>query len=158
MGPDQHRPGKPDLEALDAAATQWRRFPQLPTVHRFLRAQLDSQVDPGAYRVLRAVERTERAAPTVGDIAEALDVDASTASRLIDRAVSEQLIERRPDEHDRRRTHVHLTEQGVARLGELREARLSLWRALTDDWPREDVVALAALLERTYEAARGLQA
>jgi DNA-binding MarR family transcriptional regulator len=58
-------------------------------------------------------------APTIGDLAERLCIRHHSAVELVDRLTGAGLIERRHDEHDRRRVFMKLTplaEQQLARL------------------------------------------
>ena len=51
---------------------------------------------------------------TVGELASRLRLDDSTLSRTIEGLVRKELLERRPDERDRRAVRVHLTPAGSA--------------------------------------------
>lgn len=70
---------------------------------------------------------------TVGDLAEALDVHPSTATRLCDRLERKGLVRRRPGvASDRRETTVTLTAQGRRLVGRVTDRR------------RRDLAAIAA--------------
>ena len=56
---------------------------------------------------------------TMGEVAERVAVPGATATRLIDRLVSEALAHRRPDPLDRRKVLVYLTEAGRLRLDQV---------------------------------------
>lgn len=72
-----------------------------------------------------------------GDLARHLGVTSAAASGIVDRLVARGHVERRPDEHDGRRTRVVLTDSGRSEvLGHLMPmfAELdALDRSLTDD-------------------------
>lgn len=140
------------LDQLDAAIVRLRRFWQRPGVKEFFREHLDPDHDAGVYRTLRAVEQASPRHACVGDVAEYLDVDQSTASRVIDGAVAAGYVERSVSDEDRRRSVLTLTDEGWAVLGQLRETRLALLGELTDGWAAADVDALATLLGRLDEA------
>ena len=62
------------------------------------------------------------------DLAEALDIEPISLCRMVDRLAEAKLVERRPDEEDRRAWRIHLTEGAVpivADLGALADAFLA---------------------------------
>lgn len=72
---------------------------------------------------------------TVGDLAEALDIHPSTATRLCDRLVRKRLVRRQPGvSRDRRETPVSLTASGRRLVGRVTDRR------------RQDIAAIAATL------------
>ena len=78
---------------------------------------------------------TGAAALTVGDMAEALDVHPSTATRLCDRLDRKALIRRRPGvSPDRRETTLTLTAKGRRLVGRVTDRR------------RRDLAAIAAAM------------
>jgi len=86
-------------------------------------------------------------AVTVGDLAEALDVHPSTATRLCDRLERKRLIRRRPGAAaDRRETTVGLTAQGRRLVTRVTDRR------------RRDIAAIAAAMssEDRAVAIKGL--
>ena len=93
------------------------------------------------------VEACARAAgpASVGDVARFADVEHSTASRLVERAVRAGFVERAVCG---RRAALHLTAEGRA-LRERAVAFRTAWlTGMLDDWPAADVVAFARLLGR----------
>jgi DNA-binding MarR family transcriptional regulator len=80
---------------------------------------------------------TRPTAVTVGDLAEALDVHPSTATRLCDRLERKRLIRRRPGvASDRRETAVALTAAGRRLVARVTDRR------------RRDIAAIAAAMTR----------
>lgn len=78
---------------------------------RLLRRLIDRQVAP--YQITRAkwlvlgiLDRENGVAQNV--LAERLELDKSTVTRLIDRMERRGLVERRPDAHDRRISRIYL--------------------------------------------------
>jgi DNA-binding MarR family transcriptional regulator len=140
------QPDPPALDALDDVLVDVRRVLQRPGYRRRLVAALDDPLELGTLRTLRAVERLGPAAPCVGDVADVLVVDPSTASRTIDRAVAAGLLARSPSEHDRRRTRLSLTAEGRAVLDRVTAARRDLLAEVTADWDPADIARLTALL------------
>jgi DNA-binding MarR family transcriptional regulator len=145
--PSAHRHA-PELDALDEALLEIRRLVRRPGYRQRFLDSLHTTTDVGTVRVLRAVERAGDAAPCVGDVAERLDVDPSTASRLIDQQVSAGYLARARSPHDRRRTNLELTEAGRDLLTEATEVRRDLLAEVTRDWDRAEVTTLVSLLDR----------
>jgi DNA-binding MarR family transcriptional regulator len=136
------------LDALDEALVSVRRHTQRPGYRRRLLAALGEPVDLGTLRAVRAVGRLADDVPSVGDVAELLMIDASTASRLLDRAVCAGYVARTPAPHDRRRSQLALTEAGVALLDKADAARRRVLSAVTEHWDPDDLDALSTLLAR----------
>lgn len=143
------------LGELDAALLGLRRFWSRPEVKQYYADRLRSDVQAGDYRTLRAIERAAER-PSVGDVAAELRVDASTASRMINRVVKAGLCERTPSQEDARRTNLELTEAGRETLLELNRVRVAFLRELTGDWAAEEIATLAAMLRRLETALTGL--
>jgi DNA-binding MarR family transcriptional regulator len=70
------------------------------------------------WRVLKLLERQEGV--NQGRIAEMLEVEPITLSRMIDRLQESGLVERRPDPKDRRAWQLYLTEQAAPVLAQLK--------------------------------------
>lgn len=101
-------------------------------------------VDMSSVLVVEACARSAGPA-SVGDVARFADVEHSTASRLVERAVRAGYVER---EADGRRAALHLTAGGRA-LRERAVAFRTAWLTdVLDDWPEADVTAFARLLGR----------
>jgi DNA-binding MarR family transcriptional regulator len=84
----------------------------------------------------------------LGQLAEGLDVTVSTTSRLVDRLVAADLVERRPSPRTRREIELRVSPGGTALLDRYDDLRLEALRAGLDRLPddrRDDVVS--ALLE-----------
>ncbi len=90
------------------------------------------------------------------DLATSLALDGSTVARLLDSLQAAALIERREDEEDRRAKTIRLTPEGVALVARVetisREVRLAAIR----DIPEEDLVRIAASLDRICDALAAL--
>lgn len=67
-------------------------------------------ITPAQCHLLLAVE--EAIDPSIGEIAAALELDASTLSRTVDSLVKTELLSRREDPANRRRQLIALTEAG----------------------------------------------
>jgi DNA-binding MarR family transcriptional regulator len=138
-----------DLERLDAALGRIRRLWDRPEVKQWFQARLDLEsVDASVYRTLRAVGQVAGSDPSVNGVAGVLRVDASTASRFVERAVGAGFVSRSVAPDDRRRSALELTAAGHERLLVLRDVRVRFLADLTEAWPDDDVVALTGLLDR----------
>jgi DNA-binding MarR family transcriptional regulator len=142
------RANVPHLDELDAVLIDVRAMVQQPRYRRRLLSALGRDVDLGTVRVLRAVERAGGDGPCVGDVAEALAVDPSSASRLVERCVAEGLLTRRTHQQDRRRSRLGLTPSGRSVLDSASTVRRRLLADVTSGWSSEDVEQLVDLLSR----------
>jgi DNA-binding MarR family transcriptional regulator len=139
------------LELLDVALSRLRRIWGRPNLREVLIAHFGQAVEPGTIRTLRAIEGLVRPDLGMGEVAAALDVEPSTASRLVERLVEEGLVARTPCEADRRRVHLQLTGEGENFLARARAARMATYRQILRDWPARDIDRLSELLERLNE-------
>lgn len=96
--------------------------------------------------LLGVVER--RGPARVGEIAAALGVDASVASRQITQLTADGLLDRVLDERDGRSHLVRVTAAGAEALRGVRAALLGRWATALDDWTDAELAALAGQLRR----------
>jgi DNA-binding MarR family transcriptional regulator len=136
--------GDDRLDALDDALVEVRRVLQRPGYRRRITAGTGA-VELATLRLLRAVQRLP-GAPSIGDVAELLIIDPSTASRLVDRALAAGLLEKRACADDGRRARLHLTDQGDAVLAAATRQRRSVLAEVTGTWDPHDVEHLVGLL------------
>lgn len=104
-------------------------------------------VDMSSVLVVEACAR-ESGPVSVGHVARFADVEHSTASRLVDRAVRAGYVERSADG---RRAALRLTPTGRELRERAVEFRTTWLTTVLDDWPDADVADLARLLERFAE-------
>jgi DNA-binding MarR family transcriptional regulator len=141
--------------ALDAALLDLRRVWMHPRLLRWFASEVGTDVEIATLRTLRTIE-AGGSALGVSDLAAAMAVDASTASRLVEQAVAEGYVTRRSSERDRRRTELALTPEGERLLARSTEVRARLLGRATEDWDDADLLALADLLSRFQVDLRGL--
>lgn len=105
--------------------------------------------------VVRAVYRLCGEVPevTVGAVAEQLDVDPSTASRLVNDAIGAGFVEREESEVDARRARLLLSPRGLRVLQVVVRSRRTYLDELIADWDEADRELFAGLLTRFAEAA-----
>ena len=91
-------------------------------------------ITPGQYQLMVMIRGADAgAAPTVGDIADALKLRHHSAVELVDRAVAAGLIRRHPDPEDGRRQRLALTPAGEDMLGGLAAVHMEELRRLRED-------------------------
>ena len=139
-----------DLEALDEALVRLRR---LWTASRAsVVDELGRRVEMSSVLVVEACARTRATETSVGDVAVFLDVEPSTASRLVDRAARTGLVRRTASTVDARRSALVLTDAGRALRTRAVAARLGWLGGVLQDWPEDEVRALADALGRFADA------
>jgi DNA-binding MarR family transcriptional regulator len=89
----------------------------------------------------------------LADLAQALGVSPSTATRMCDRLVRKRLITRTRDEVDRREVDLALTNAGRILVDEVAHRRKSELRKLVADVPKEERDRLIHALRSVAEAA-----
>ena len=101
-------------------------------------------------RVLRAVEQREKAglSASVGEVAEYMAVEHSTASRTVANVVAAGLLAKTHDVEDQRRCVLTLTDAGRMALADVTERRREMVAETVADWPESDVDKLVDLLEQ----------
>jgi DNA-binding MarR family transcriptional regulator len=104
----------------------------------------------GQYTVL--VTLNERGPQGQRRLAELVAVDARNIVAVLDSLARKNLIERRPDDTDRRRRLVALTEEGTKLVHDLEDRAAQEQEAFLKPLGREDRAHLNQLLRRLYEA------
>ena len=137
------------LDELDDALVAVRHVLQRPAYRRRITAGTGA-VELATLRLLRAVQRWP-GAPSIGDVAEVLIIDPSTASRMVDRALAGGLLDKRACADDGRRARLHLTEQGDAVLAAATRQRRTVLAEVTADWDTDDLQRLVGLLGELLE-------
>lgn len=138
-----------DLVRLDAAILDLRRLTAVPVGSSSVRHGA-VRIEVSTVLVVDAVSRATEAGRqcSIGDVAVALQVVHSTASRLVDRAVRAGTVTRARALADPRRTVVALTCKGRRLQREAVRFRTGRLRDMLADWSVSDVATLARLLER----------
>ena len=156
--PTAGRPAGPSAAALgrlDESLIRLRRLLVKPALYRQAGPDTGCGADLSQVLVVDAVHRgqAEHAEVTVGVVAERLDVDHSTASRLVAGAIRAGYLTRATSARDARCAHLELTAEGRQLLERAAGFRMAYLHRLVEDWPAEDVQRLADLLARLAEAA-----
>jgi DNA-binding MarR family transcriptional regulator len=141
------------IEQLDRAFLRLRRMVNKPGAATLPLASVGRRIDLAKVMACQAIADAAEPpcggdVPTVKDVAVALDLEHSTASRLLGEAEVEGLVVRGTDPTDRRRTTLALTETGRMVLRESAMLRCGLIDELFAEWDPNDVETLATLLGR----------
>lgn len=78
-----------------------------------------SGLGPAQHQLLLAVRGHRDPTPSIGDIADMLEIKQHSATELVARAEANGLLERTPDPSDRRRIGVSLSSEGTSQLAAL---------------------------------------
>lgn len=165
-GPDdERRPGDPVVADIAAALFHLRRVWAKPDLMKRIRAQTSTGTDGRPLQisnlmVVNAVAaltdgEDEAAAGevTVGAVAERLEIDPSTASRLVGHAIDAGLLSRRPSPVDARRANLGLTEAGRRVKQVADRFRRAYLDELMTGWSAGERAEFARLLTRFADAA-----
>ncbi len=117
------------------------------------RAKRSALAGPVPIDQIRAAEvadavRSSPTTPSVGDIARALTLDPSQASRRVKAAIDAGLIVRTSLQHDGRVSGLQLTRKGQRTVEKMQRNREDLVGRAISTWPAEDRAQLALLLHR----------
>ena len=115
-------------------------------------ASVDEDVTLPQYRALVVLGQHGTQRPV--DLATALDVSPSTATRMCDRLVAKSLVDRDRVGDDRREVRVRLSDRGRALVDEVTRRRRAELAVLLAALPAERQEAIAAAL-RTFADAAG---
>ncbi|HEX3898201.1 MAG TPA: MarR family transcriptional regulator [Mycobacteriales bacterium] len=114
-------------------------------------ARVEDQVTLPQYRALVVLASRDRLRPI--DLADALDVSPSTATRMCDRLVRKELVERVHSDSDRREVVLRLSPDGRALVGEVTSARRRDLRRVVGRIAAEDQKRLIEALRVFNDAA-----
>ncbi|MGC5015294.1 MarR family winged helix-turn-helix transcriptional regulator [Streptosporangium sp. DT93] len=139
---------------IDVALFRLRRIWSRPLRAR-RSAESQRPVQMSNVMVVHAVHKLSLDAPevTVGAVAEQLDVDPSTASRLVNDAIGAGFVEREESAVDARRARLTLSERGRRVLEVVVRHRRTYLNGLMSDWDESEREVFARLLARFAEAA-----
>ncbi|MGL4177455.1 MAG: MarR family winged helix-turn-helix transcriptional regulator [Dermatophilaceae bacterium] len=135
-------PDGEDLDRIDHALLRLRRFVSAPASM----PHDGRRVEASTVLVVDAVLRL--GATTVSEVAAAVDVTHSTASRLVARAVAMRALTRRTSVTDPRAAELSVTAAGRDLHEAARRHRHGILIDLTEGWSDADRGTFAALLDR----------
>ncbi|WP_286966907.1 MULTISPECIES: MarR family winged helix-turn-helix transcriptional regulator [Arsenicicoccus] len=106
-------------------------------------------LDHGALPVLFAVADQAR---RVSDIATVCHTDVSTTSRYVTSLTRLGLVDKAPDEQDRRASVITITDLGRQTADTMRRERARLFAGILHDWDPADIDALTASLGKLVDS------
>jgi len=126
-------------------------------LHRLVRQYVDKEASRygttrAQWAVLSKLSRAEGLKQA--ELAELLDIQPISLTRLIDRLCDAGLIERRPDPHDRRANRLYLLPAAQPVLESLAERRTEIMRVALGDMPAAEAQRLVALLHTVKDNVR----
>lgn len=104
------------------------------------------------FMVLLALGHSEEVIMT--DLVENIHMAPPTATGVVDRLVSQELVERFRSDDDRRVVKVRLTEKGKTVLKEVKEKKLQLLEDDLKAFTSEECNILISLLEKLYNSVQ----
>src|SRR5581483_4487487 len=140
--------GRGPAALADELARSWRELASILAGRRLvasLGGSAGSQLTPTKLRALDLL--AEHGALRVGDLAQGMGVDETTATRLVDRLEAMGVAAREPDPLDRRATEVVLTRAGRRLIDDVVRRREQFFRdvlAALDPDERVELVRLTA--------------
>ncbi|MCO6010884.1 MarR family winged helix-turn-helix transcriptional regulator [Actinoallomurus purpureus] len=150
----------PSVAEIEQAAFQLRRLWAKPQLLRRLREECEQGqgIQLSNLMVIYAIVRQgeDQGDVTVGAVAELLDVDPSTASRLVGHAIDAGFVSRHASPVDARRAHLQLTDAGRSIKLMADEFRRRFIAQLVADWSPDERAQFARLLRRFSDAAAGV--
>jgi MarR family transcriptional regulator for hemolysin len=136
---------KPEQQLLRSVEAFWRTLREAgPALVR------DTECSRSTAALVRLLATRARSGhPTqVSDVAHALRVDMSVASRQVSQLVDEGLVERTVDAEDRRARTLRLTPRGVDRAQAVEVRLLERTAELFEDWSPADIAGATTTLQR----------
>lgn len=143
-----HEPFRRETVELDSVL---RRVGMLLNA-RSKRIMQDVQITFPQFMVLMTLGNAGEAIMT--DLVERTHMAPPTATGIVDRLVSQELVERFRSDEDRRVVKVRMTEKGRSVLERVRNKRLELFEADVKVLTEEDRKILIELLERLYDSIK----
>ncbi|WP_197373184.1 MarR family winged helix-turn-helix transcriptional regulator [Mycolicibacterium baixiangningiae] len=146
---------------LDELLTRIHVVRQRPEFRRQLLDDIAPVTTVSTLRVLRAVEQCEKGGrgASIGDVADYMAVEHSTASRTVGSVVAAGLLTKTLAPDDQRRCVLVLTDSGRDALAAVTDRRREIVADVVRDWPDTDVDSLVELLDRLVtDFERGMRA
>jgi DNA-binding MarR family transcriptional regulator len=138
-------------EQQQRTAVAWRELRRAITRPNFrLRLYGEDVMDIAQLDALDAV--AEHDACRMSELAAFLRVDASTATRVVDRLAEAGLVERSADPSDRRARQIAVTPAGASLLERIRTRARENLPEMLEGFSESELVHFAALLERLVES------
>ena len=148
----------PDEEVTLTAASRalfhlGRTFSKLP-MRQLLAVQTTQAIELSQILVVQAVQTATAGgrAATVGDVAEQLAIDPSTASRLVTQTIRAGYLTRMAAQHDGRAVQLTLTPIGEALADHAHHYQRAVFDQITSTWSTEERHTFAHLFVKFADA------
>lgn len=144
----------PAAAAVDQALFRLYRLWARRPLRKRLNMHVGAPVDLSQVRVVGAVGTGQELGQevTVGMVAEQLEIDPSTASRLVNEAINAGYLSRAASSVDARRARLELTDAGRELREAARRFRIDYIDRVMGDWSQEEREELARLLAKFAES------
>jgi DNA-binding MarR family transcriptional regulator len=144
------------MPALDARLSRsWRELGGLLVSRRLLASISDSPDVPLTPTRLRALDvLAESGGLRIGDLAAAMAIEETTATRLVDRLETMGVAKRRRGADDRRVTVVALTPKGTRLVSSVARRRREFFRDVLEALDPDERTELVRLTEKATAALR----
>lgn len=136
---------RPDVRRAAVAVRELRRSTSTPRFRDSIFGDLNV-LDIAQHDALEVIVTLDGA--RMSDVAQALRVDPSTATRTVARLAALGLVERRPDPADGRSVMAVATPEGLSLLERLHERARDALGQLYDRFDEDELRQLAELIER----------
>mgnify|MGYP005993780437 CR=1 FL=1 len=146
------------IEALlqfDVANFQWRRMWEREEFRGKVLKGLSETLEPALLqglisvaRIQGGIGRPEPMSPTVGLVAEMMQVDPSRASRIVADIVSRGYVERSVAQEDARKSVLLMTPKGYGFLDAFMRSKWMLMLQTFEGWSEADIEAFSTLFQR----------
>jgi DNA-binding MarR family transcriptional regulator len=149
-------PIDPSVVRIEQAVFRLRRLWTRSRLLQLLRehAEPGQEIQLSNLLVIYSVARSdgEEDCVTVGAVADHLDIDPSTASRLVGQTIEAGYVSRRPSPLDARRTLLRLTDEGRRVKQAADEFRMRFVGEIVTDWTPDERERFSRLLGRFADA------
>lgn len=143
------------LLQFDVANFQWRRMWEREEFRGKVLNDLSDTLEPALLqglisvaRIQGGIGRPEPMLPTVGLVAEMMQVDPSRASRIVADLVSRGYVERGVAQEDARKSILMVTTKGYGFLDEFMRSKWSLMLQAFEGWTEAEIDTFSVLFQR----------
>ncbi|MEM5476823.1 MarR family winged helix-turn-helix transcriptional regulator [Pacificibacter sp. AS14] len=140
---------------FDVAHFQWRRMWEREEFRGKVLEDLSDTLEPALLqglisvaRIQGGIGRPEPMSPTVGLVAEMMQVDPSRASRIVADIVSRGYVERGVAQDDARKSVLIVTPKGYGFLGEFMRSKWTLMMQAFEGWTEDEIETFSTLFQR----------
>ena len=136
-------------------STCWRDLASILAsrrIHASLHPELGSKLTPSKLRALELLAQHDGL--RVGELADRVGVDDTTATRLVDRLEDQGLAQRHSEEADRRATLVELTDEGSELVSGVVAQRQEFFAEVLATLDADERIQLVRLTEKAALALR----